>query len=192
MIKTSTLFIGTLTILLLCFAKKTYKRVYQISNINKKRYLVRSQKSSKMQIKSANLLASLSKKKNILCDYLKNNEKYNKKYGVRRLLSRRNVRLEELSYDYDKEAAYSINKGERIGICLRKKNGNIENENTMFFVLMHELAHIMSIKYAHDDEFWKNFAILIKAAQECNVFVYRDYTSNPTSYCGHSITHTPQ
>lgn len=185
------IFLGAVSVLILCFAKTTYKRVYQISNVNNKRYLVRKQKSQKNQLKSANLLASLSKRKNKLCDFLENSKKYNKHYGIRRLLANRNVKLEELSYEFKNEAAYSINKGERIGICLRKKNGNIEHENTMFFVLMHELAHIMSRKYAHDAEFWDNFALLIKAATECGVYKYQDFSKNPTSYCGHSISHTP-
>jgi predicted metal-dependent hydrolase len=183
--------IGMLSVILLCFAKTTYKRVYQISNYNKKLYLVRvSDKNS--QIKSANLLASLSIKKNKLCDFISNSPKYKNHYGIKRLLANKNVKLEELSYEYNNEAAYSINKGERIGICLRNKNGNIEDENTMMFVLMHELAHIMSKKYAHDAEFWSNFALLIKAANECGVYVYKNYSSNPTTYCGHDITHTPK
>ena len=183
--------LGTFVVIFVCFMKTTYKRVYQKSSLNKKRYLVRLHDSPKYQMKSANLLASLSTKKNQLCDFLVKNKKYKDHNGVRRLLNNRNVKLEELSYEYNKEAAYSINKGERIGICLRKKNGKIENENTMFFVLMHELAHIMSTKYAHDDEFWSNFAVLIKAATECNVYVYRDFGKAPDSYCGHRISHTP-
>ena len=77
-------------------------------------------------------------------------------------------------------------------ILKHKKNGNYENTNTMFFVLMHELAHIMSRKYAHDKEFWDNFALLIRAAQECNVYNYQDYDTNPSSYCGHRISYTPK
>ena len=192
MVNSGTILIAALSIILFCFGKTTYKRVYQVSKVNNKKYLVRSHNSSLIQLKSANLLASLSKKKNKLCDFLAVNDKYKNHYGVKRLLSNRHVKLEELSYEYNNEAAYSINKGERIGMCLRKKNGTIENENTMFFVLMHELAHIMSIKYAHDDEFWDNFALLIKAGTECGVYKYRDFGNNPTTYCGHHITHTPK
>jgi len=192
MAKESFVFLGAVALMLACFVKTTYKRVYQFSSLNKRRYLVRYNKDSKLQMKSANLLASLSKKKNKLCDYLAKTEKYTGNYGVRRLLNNKDVKLEELSYEYSKEAAYSINKGERIGICLRKGNGTIENENTMFFVLMHELAHIMSRKYAHDEEFWSNFALLIEAATKVGIYKYRDYQSSPSSYCGHKISHTPQ
>ena len=188
----SLLFMGTLTLLLFFFAKTTYGRVYQTSTLNKKKYLVRKYPNTKNQQKSANLLASLSAKKNKLCDYLSRTKKYKHHYGVNRLLRNQYVKLEELSYEYNNEAAYSINKGERIGICLRKKNGEYENSNTMFFVLMHELAHIMSRKYAHDTEFWNNFALLIRAATECNIYTYRNYDESPSSYCGHRISHTPK
>ena len=183
--------IGILSILLFSFAKTTYKRVYQISSENKKRYLVRSMSLKKDQLKSANLLASLSKKKNDLCTYISKMQKYKNHVGVRRLLANKNVKLEELSYEYNNEAAYSINKGERIGICLRNKNGIIENDNTMTFVLLHELAHIMSKKYAHDKEFWDNFSLLIQAATECGIYKYTNYEESPTTYCGHNISHIP-
>jgi predicted metal-dependent hydrolase len=188
--KSSHLIIGMLSVLLLCFAKTTYKRVYQISNINKKRYLVR-QTNSRTQLKSANLLASLNEKKNELCKFVEKSPKYKSHYGIKRLLQNKNVKLEELSYEYNNEAAYSVNKGEKIGICLRNKKGEIENENTMTFVLLHELAHIMSKTYAHDKEFWNNFSLLLQAASSCGIYKYTNYEANPTTYCGHNITHTP-
>ena len=188
--KSEYIIIVFLSVLLIGFTRTTYKRVYQTSNKNKKRYLVRESNKT-TQLKSANLLASLSKKKNILCDYVKDSQKYKNHPGIKRLLENRNVKFEELSYEYNSEAAYSINKGERIGICLRDKDGNIQNENTMMFVLLHELAHIMSKHYAHDTEFWDNFALLIKASNECGIYKYVNYENNSTMYCGHEITHTP-
>ena len=46
---------GTLIVVFACFMKTTYKRVYQTSSLNSKRYLVRSHDSRNYQIKSANL-----------------------------------------------------------------------------------------------------------------------------------------
>tara|TARA_B110000977_G_C11069873_1_gene489201 strand:- start:1157 stop:1729 length:573 start_codon:yes stop_codon:yes gene_type:complete len=180
----------SLSILLICFAKKTYNRVYQKSSRNNKLYLVQVS-SGKIQLKSANLLASLSKKKIKLCSYIQNSSKYKNHYGMKRLLANRYVKLEELAHEYRNEAAYSVNKGERIGICLRNKKGSVENENNMMFVLLHELSHIMTKNYAHDEEFWKNFALLLRAATECNVYTYINYEKNPTTYCGHHITSVP-
>jgi predicted metal-dependent hydrolase len=188
--KSSHLIIGILSVLLLCFAKTTYKRVYQVSSINKKRYLVR-QTNDKKQLKSANLLAVLNEKKNKLCKFVEKSSEFKNHYGIKRLLQNKNFKLEELSYEYDDQAAYSVNKGEKIGICLRNKKGEIEDENTMTFVLLHELAHIMSRKYAHDKEFWDNFALLLQAASRCGIYKHTNYEANPTTYCGHNITHTP-
>ena len=67
----------------------------------------------------------------------------------------------------------------------------MQDENTMFFVVMHELAHIMSVKYAHDNEFWNNFKELIQVAIECKQYTYQNYHKHKEVYCGHSIHDTP-
>lgn len=190
--KSFVIFIVVIAICCLHYGQKTYNRKYVRSTMNKKKYLIRSHDNSSKEVKAANLLASLSKKKQILCDHIGNSSKYQNHMGIQRLLRNQNVKLEELSYEFDNQAAYSINKGERIGICLRKKNGTIEEENTMLFVLLHELAHIMSVSYSHNEEFWSNFALLIDAAVECKIYKYRDFAQEPTTYCGHQISHTPR
>ena len=167
------------------------KRIYYKSSLNNKKYLVRSHNKSSIIQKSANLLAELTKKKSILCDFIESSNKYKSHKGIKRLLENKDVKLEELSYKYNDEAAYSINKGEVIGICLRDKDGKLQNKNTMIYVLIHELAHIMSVNYAHDKEFWNNFAFLLEAAIECNIYKYVDYTHSPTTYCGHDVSQNP-
>lgn len=174
--------------LMIVLYQKTFaNRVYVISSVNNKRYLVRDNNSKE----SADRLAKLVQKKNMLCQYIKRHKKYKNHNGVKRLLERQDVEIEEKSLEYDNQAAYSINKGERIGICLRNNRGQYEDGNTMFFVLMHELAHIMSRKYAHDEEFWNNFAILIEVAIEAKLYKYKEYSKDVTTFCGHVISHTP-
>ena len=42
--------------------------------------------------------------------------------------------------------AYSVNKGEELSICIREKNTeNFIDKNTIMFVAIHELSHMMSI-----------------------------------------------
>ena len=51
--------------------------------------------------------------------------------------------------------AYSENKGEKLAFCLNKKKSNNENlidENTLTFVAIHELGHIMTESVGHTDE----------------------------------------
>lgn len=168
-----------------------YQRGYRIhveSHINGRKYLV---KPTKNKTKSAELLSILEQKKNALCDHLKSKSEYKTNNNVKRLLNNRNVVIEEVAKKYGNEAAYSINKGERIGICLKSKSGSFENENNMFFVLMHELAHIMSKDYGHHDQFWKNFALLIENAIEAKLYKNVKYKRNPQEYCGHVISHNP-
>ena len=126
-------------------------RIHIDSKKDGKRYLVKDNIYSE---KSANILAELNSKKNKLIKYLRTQKQYNNHKGIQNLLNNSKVIIEEVAKKYEKEAAYSINKGERIGICLRdKKSGKLQNANDMFFVLIHELAHIMTAEYKHNKEF---------------------------------------
>jgi hypothetical protein len=85
----------------------------------------------------------------------------------------------------DASAAYVINKGEELRVCL---NGN---ENDTMFVLLHELAHIMSESYGHNSEFKKNMDFLVKEAVKVGIYQPVDYTKTPIEYCGVNISNTP-
>ena len=58
--------------------------------------------------------------------------------------------------------AYSVNKGEELSLCIRDKDTNkfIDN-NTILFVAIHELAHIMSKSTGHTEEFWDYMKYLL-------------------------------
>lgn len=88
-------------------------------------------------------------------------------------------------------AAYTVNKGEQLRICVRNNNSDnmFENENDMMFVFLHEAAHLMSKSYGHNLEFKKNFAYITKIAVELGLYKYVDYTKEPTSYCNVDITY---
>ena len=92
--------------------------------------------------------------------------------------------------------SYSINKGEKIVFCLRQKGGGMNtNElvdiNTMMFVAIHELGHLMSKSIGHTTEFWDNMRFLLKKGIELNVYKHIDYSKLPQEYCGIKITDTP-
>ena len=59
------------------------------------------------------------------------------------------------------------------------------------FVVLHELAHIMSKSVGHNDEFWKNFKYLLKHSIKINIYNYENFNDNPKYYCGINITDTP-
>jgi hypothetical protein len=155
---------------------------------NGRKYLVKQSENAQ---KSADLIALLENHKNALCNFLQSKKEYRNNTDVKRLLKNRKVVIEEIAKKYSGEAAYSINKGERIGICIKDKKGNFENFNNMFFVLMHELAHIMSEDYGHHETFWKNFSLLISNAIESKLYKNVRYKDNPQQFCGHTISHNP-
>ena len=87
-------------------------------------------------------------------------------------------------------AAYTVNKGDQIRICIRdaKSDKQFENENDTMFVMLHEIGHLMSKSYGHNLEFKKNFAYITKIAVELGLYKYTDYQTSPTNYCWTDIS----
>ena len=93
----------------------------------------------------------------------------------------------------NKYTSYSINKGDKIVFCLRAKDGSndLVDINTMMFVAIHELAHLMTKSIGHTTEFWDNMRFLLKDGIELGVYKKQDFNNNPVDYCGTKITDTP-
>ena len=112
---------------------------------------------------------------------------------IKRLIEKYNPdEIMEVEAD-SSHTSYSVNKGEKLIFCLRSrdKKDNLHKLNTMMFVALHEMAHIITISIGHTDEFWNNFRFLLKEAIECGVYNYQDYSQSPENYCGIKITRTP-
>ena len=113
-------------------------------------------------------------------------------YGVKRLKNRYKQGIIRELHDGSSSTSYSVNKGDKLVICLRcKKTGKFQDDNTILFVVLHELAHIMTKSIGHKKEFWNNFRYLLKHALEIKVYQYQDFNSKPEPYCGIKITDTP-
>ena len=89
------------------------------------------------------------------------------------------------------------------------------DENTLTFVAIHELAHIMTKSIGHGDDFWNNMRYLLSVAivtpakqkyrnNTCakkiknqmrgpnhNIYNYENYSEKSSAYCGTNITTTP-
>lgn len=92
----------------------------------------------------------------------------------------------------NQSTSYSINKGDELVFCIRDKlNNSIHDINTLMFVAIHELAHIVTDELQHTDKFWNNMKTLLKIAESMNLYVYVDYTMNPVEYCGMVIDSMP-
>ena len=86
--------------------------------------------------------------------------------------------------------SYSVNKGERIVLCIRQNDGQFADDNDVFYVTVHELAHLATNDIGHTDTFWKTFKFLINQAIRYELYKYRNYDRNPVEYCGISISST--
>jgi predicted metal-dependent hydrolase len=89
--------------------------------------------------------------------------------------------------------SYSENKGEKIVVCIRDKTypHKFVDDNTVMFVLLHEMAHLMTTTVGHTPEFWTNFKRILHDGVKCGIYEQVNYTKYPTSYCGMTITDSP-
>lgn len=90
--------------------------------------------------------------------------------------------------------SYSVNKGEKIHLCLRQRSGQDEslvNENIMMFVSLHEMAHTITSSIGHGPDFWNNFGWLLKKAEAEGLYKHEDFNAHPVAYCGVKITDAP-
>lgn len=122
------------------------------------------------------------------------NRQYPDKFSSERLATRwksirKNNALRETAFG-EKSAAYTVNKGDELRICIRDpdKDKMFEDENTSMFVLLHEMAHLASKSWGHGKEFRDNFAKLVKAAVEMGIYNYQDFRTDSEDYCGTEIT----
>jgi hypothetical protein len=125
-----------------------------------------------------------------ICEHCKD---LDKEEPYRMLVSRFNPDvLEENDITAD-STSYSENKGEKIVICLRDKAPphTLVDENTVMFVLIHELAHLMTTSVGHTPEFWTNMRKLLQECIQIGVYNSVNYSKNPVNYCGMTITDTP-
>lgn len=87
--------------------------------------------------------------------------------------------------------AYNVNKGDSIAVCMHGTNNQMNTPNELFFVVMHEMAHIMTERYEHNDEFWDSYRMLIRTASSHGIFENIDYNKTPHAFCGDYIDHNP-
>jgi len=159
-----------------------------ISDVDGERYCVRER--SKMEL-AANLLASVTQNLKDLVSYCA--KKFPEDENVQRMVQKFNPTKISETLPTSEYTAYSENKGEKLAFCLDKqKNGTkLIDINTLTFVAIHELAHIMTKTEGHKQEFWENFKFLLEQAKDANIYQPVDYKKNNEPYCGMDITDNP-
>jgi hypothetical protein len=83
--------------------------------------------------------------------------------------------------------SYTLNKGDVMVLCIRNVDGSMVDINTLMYVSIHELAHILSSSLNHTPEFWENMKLLIDYAIKNKIYIKRDYSNQPVPYCGITI-----
>jgi hypothetical protein len=79
--------------------------------------------------------------------------------------------------------SYTINK-RRIYMCLKDENSNYYDDNSLIFVLLHELAHVICKSIGHTEEFQQIFNdLLIEGAK---AGIYNPRIPMVKKYCGHN------
>ena len=161
------------------------KDILQItSKIDGREYIVRKLPDGR---EAADRLARINKNILLLIGSLKEEDRE----GISMLKDNFNPdRLSETGLGA-KYTSYSVNKGEEIAICVRQPDNTFIDDNTVMFVVIHELAHVMTKSVGHTQEFWDNMAYLLERAEELKIYVPKNYKESPVDYCGMEINTTP-
>jgi len=179
-------------IIVICIKIYTESELYSlkcvISTVDGNKYCVRDRQNVK---KAADLLATVTNKCKELVKYV--GEKYPDDPDVKRLVEGFNPQKISETLPNSELTAYSENKGEKIAFCLNKtkESTTLIDINTLTFVSIHELSHVMTKSVGHKQEFWQNFKFLLENAKAANIYVPVDYKKKPQNYCGMTITDSP-
>ena len=159
-----------------------------VSTVDGNKYCVR-EKSNMDQV--ADMLAHTTNDLKKLVKFA--NEKYPDRENVKRLVKGFNPKRINEILPTSEYTAYSENKGEKLAFCVTttKKTNNLVSEETLLFVGIHELSHVMSESIGHTQEFWDNFKFLLELAKEANIHQPVNYKKEPVQYCGMMITDNP-
>lgn len=187
-------FVSIFTVMVLLFIlaihlESRYSELtYVKSKIDGQSYLVRNREDKQA---AADHLAHIKENLLKLLDFLRKN--HNDDPRIQRILNRFRPESISESMASSQYTSFSVDKGEKIVFCIRSKDEKQElvDLNTMMFVAIHELAHIMTTSIGHTDEFWDNMRYLLKKAIQVGIYKQVDYKENPKPYCGIKITDSP-
>ena len=164
--------------------KRNKDIIYVKSKSDGRKYLVRTLSDSQ---EASEKLAEL----NIKIKKIIDKSLTNKDHPTVDRLNRYNPDTLSETIPGSKYTSYSVNKGESIAICLRHKDNSFMEWNTIIFVTLHEIAHILTVEEQHPPIFWTNMKFLLEQAEEIGLYVPVDYSKTPKEYCGIQISSTP-
>jgi len=161
-----------------------------VSDYDGQDYEVRKIGPPQMRQTAADYLAKIRHKVDVLVDYMYRNKLPDQEIATRLFKRWVTIDLKETS-SVEKSAAFTLNKSTEIRLCIRDANGNFEDPNTGMFVILHELAHVMSVSYGHGEEFKNNFNYITHLASQLGIYRPENFRARPKTYCGTEINTTP-
>ena len=190
-----------LTLLILCliaifvwtnFIRKSVYLTKVKSRIDDKESMVRPLPD---KLEAADRLATLNQSLRRLCDHcakvsqgkdeetIQNARRLSNNYKGERIIEH---------IPGNKYVAHSVDKGRELSICIRDKDTNaFIDTNTVHFVAIHELAHLMTVATGHPPEFWKNMKYLLEHAESIGLYTRVNYAESPVNFCGMEIDSSP-
>lgn len=159
-----------------------------ISTKDGNKYCVREREREK---EAADLLATVTGKCREFVDYMKETEPNDPR--IKKLVKGFNPKRISETLPTSELTAYSENKGEKIAFCLNttKTGTTLIDINTLMFVALHELTHVLTTSIGHKEEFWANFKYVLENAKKAGIYQPIDYKKEPKQYCGMRITDNP-
>ena len=170
------------------FTSDTFNLTCVVAVKDGKKYCVRD---SSLLKESVELLAEVNQRMQKMVAFL--DKKYPDDPRVRRLVKNFNPDRVVETLPTSEYTAYSEGKGSKLAFCLRKHKHEMQliDINTLTFVALHELAHLMTSSIGHKKEFWDNFTFMLEYATEAGLYRAVDYAKHPSEYCGLTIDSNP-
>jgi hypothetical protein len=172
------------------FKNSKYPVAYVKSTVDNESYLVRNLPDKQ---EAADRLARVRQKILLLRKHLQ--QSHMEKPFVKQMVDNFDCTADRFSESTPDAqfTSYSVNKGEKVFMCLRQRNEKEElvQENIILFVALHEMSHVGTVSVGHTPEFWNNFAWLLKQAEATKVYEFTNFAAHPVEYCGVHITDSP-
>ena len=173
------------------YKKSKYEMALVKSSIDGNNYLVRNMEHKEA---AADRLARIREKLLRLMKYLE--QSFGDRPFVKQIMRNFDASSERFAESTPEAAytSYSVNKGEKIFMCLRQRDEKEElvDENILIFVALHEMSHIGTASIGHTKEFWNHFAWLLEKSETLGVYTYQNFAAHPVEYCGVHITDSPK
>lgn len=184
------IYLFILFIVVYIILKELYKNsnvTLKYSYLDNREYFVIDEPDSQL---ACNQLALINNKIKKLFNYCKLDS--GNKENVDRMIKYYNFDAFSELEPKSKYTAYSLNKGEKIKLCLRDDNMKLINDiNSSIFVMCHELSHLMTVEEQHPPIFWENMKYILKKATESGIYNSIDYKKNPKKYGSNVINNNP-